>query len=177
MRCVLAFPYSPRSLRFAISSPCTRGCSGVRLFHRVIASVWSGWHKALFFVQPRTGLAWQHEGFRDHWRGLSGGGSRGRPSIPPELRRLIRCLWQASPTWGSSHIVGELQELGIDTAKSTVETYRPKLRGPTSPSWTTFLRRHMQDIVAIDFFTVRDGCGQRPAQASHRRLRRPVHQR
>ncbi len=35
-----------------------------------------------------------------------------------------------------------------------METYLPKLRGPTSPSWTTFLKRHIQDIVAIDFFTV-----------------------
>ncbi len=51
-------------------------------------------------------------------------------------------------------MVGELQMLGIDIAKSTVEKYRPKLRGPTSPSWTTFLKQHIQDIVAIDFFTV-----------------------
>ena len=108
---------------------------------------------------------------------VGGGGSRGRPSIPQELRRLIRCMWQASPTWGSSDIVSEHQELGIDTAKSTVETYQSKLRGPTPPSWATFLRWHIQDIVAIDFFIVRDGCGQRPALASHRRLRRPVHQR
>jgi hypothetical protein len=35
-----------------------------------------------------------------------------------------------------------------------VEKYRPKLDGPTLPSWTTFLKQHIQDIVAIDFFTV-----------------------
>jgi len=128
--------------------------SSDRLLWSMIASVWSGWRKALFFVQPRTVLAWQHKRFRDHWRGLSGGGCRGRPSIPPELRRLIRQMWQANPTWGSPRIVGELQKLGIDIAKSTVEKYRPKLRGPTSPSWSTFLKQHIQDIVAIDFFTV-----------------------
>ena len=115
--------------------------SSDRLLWSMIASVWSGWRKALFFVQPRTVLAWQHKRFRDHWRGLSGGGCRGRPSIPPELRRLIRQMWQANPTWGSPRIVGELQKLGIDIAKSTVEKYRPKLRGPTSPSWTTFARQ------------------------------------
>ncbi len=75
--------------------------SSDRLLWSIIASVWSGWRKALFFVQPRTVLAWQHKRFRDHWRGLSGGGCRGRPSIPPELRRLIRQMWQANPTWGS----------------------------------------------------------------------------
>jgi len=50
-------------------------------------------------------------------------------------------MWQANPTWGSPRIAGELQKLGIDIAKSTVEKYRPKLRGPTSPSWTTFARQ------------------------------------
>ncbi len=50
-------------------------------------------------------------------------------------------MWQANPTWGSPRIVGELQKFGIDIAKSTVERYRPKLRGPTSPSWATDLSR------------------------------------
>ncbi len=63
-------------------------------------------------------------------------------------------MWQANRTWGSPGIVGELQKFGIDIAKSTVERYRPKLRGPTSPSWNTFLKQHIRDIVAIDFFTV-----------------------
>ena len=63
-------------------------------------------------------------------------------------------MWQANPTWGSPRIVGELQKLGIDIAKSTVEKYRPKLDKPTSPSWCTFLKQHMEDTVAIDFFTV-----------------------
>ena len=48
-------------------------------------------------------------------------------------------MWQANPTWGSPRIVGELQKLGIEVAKSTVEKYRPKLRKPPSPSWRTFL--------------------------------------
>jgi iron(III) transport system ATP-binding protein len=39
-------------------------------------------------------------------------------------------MWQANPTWGSPRIVGELQKLGIEIAKSTVEKYRPKLRNP-----------------------------------------------
>jgi transposase InsO family protein len=63
-------------------------------------------------------------------------------------------MWQANPTWGSPRIVGELEKLGIDLAKSTVEKYRPKLRKPTSPTWRTFLKQHMRETVAIDFFTV-----------------------
>ncbi len=128
--------------------------SGDRLLWSFIASFWRGWRKALFFVEPRTVLAWQHRRFRHFWRGLSGTARRGRPPISPELQRLIRRMWQANPTWGSPRIVGELHMLGIDVAKSTVEKYRPKWGRPTTPSWTTFLRQHIRDIVAIDFFTV-----------------------
>ena len=125
-----------------------------RLVWSVLARMWRGWREALFFVQPRTVVVWQRKRFRDYWRGLSAGDRRGRPAISPELRRLIRRMWQANPTWGSPRIVGELEKLGIDLAKSTVEKYRPKLRKPTSPTWRTFLKQHMRELVAIDFFTV-----------------------
>ncbi len=128
--------------------------SSDRLLWSILARVWSGWRKALFFVQPRTVLTWQHKRFRDHWRGLSGRVCRGRPSISPELQYLIRRMWQANPTWGSPRIVGELQKLGIDVAKSTVEKYRPRTLTPRSPSWQTFLTQHLSEFVAIDFFTV-----------------------
>ena len=128
--------------------------SSDRLLWSVLARLWRGWRGALFFVQPRTVILWQQKRFRDYWRGLSRGDCRGRPAISLELRRLIRRMWQANPTWGSPRIVGELQKLGIDIAKSTVEKYRPKSHKPASPSWCTFLKQHMQDTVAIDFFTV-----------------------
>ena len=128
--------------------------SSDRLLWSILARRWSSWRGALFFVQPRTVILWRQKCFRDHWRRLSRGDCRGRPAISLELRRLIRRMWQANPTWGSPRIVGELRKLGIDIAKSTVEKYRPKLRGPTSPSWSTFLKQHIHDTVAIDFFTV-----------------------
>ena len=31
-----------------------------------LARLWSGWHAALAFVQPRTVIAWQRKRFRDH---------------------------------------------------------------------------------------------------------------
>ena len=128
--------------------------SSDRLLWSILSGVWSGWRKALYFVQPRPVLAWQHKRFRDHWRRLSGGSCRGRPSVSPELRRLIRRMWQANPTWGSPRIVGEIQKLGIHVAKSTVEKYRPRTLTPRSPSWQTFLTQHFSEFVAIDFFTV-----------------------
>ena len=54
---------------------------------------------------------------------------------------------------GTSHRWA-LHKLGIDVAQSTVETYRPKSRTPSSPPWKSLLHNHVADIVACDFFTV-----------------------
>jgi putative transposase len=125
-----------------------------RLFWAWLSRLWSGWQEALAFVQPRTVIAWQRKHFRDHWRRLSQRGKPGRPTIAQEVRTLIRDMWQANPTWGSPRIVGELRKLGIEVAKSTVETYRVRPQKPPSPTWKAVLTNHMQDLVALDFLVV-----------------------
>jgi putative transposase len=125
-----------------------------RVFWGWLSQLWRGWPDALVFVQPRTVIAWQQQRFRDYWRRLSQQGTPGRPAVAQEVRELIQAMWQANPTWGSPRIVGELQKLGIEVAKSTVETYRVRPRRPSSPTWKTFLKNHMQDLVALDFFVV-----------------------
>ncbi len=125
-----------------------------RLLWAWLSRLWSGWHQAVAFVQPRTVIAWQKKRFRDHWRRLSRQGKPGRSALSKEVRELIQDMWQSNPTWGSPRIVGELQKLGIAVAKSTVETYRPRSRKPASPTWKAFLNNHVQDLVACDSFTV-----------------------
>jgi putative transposase len=125
-----------------------------RLFWVWLSRLWTGWQAALTFVQPRTILAWQQQRFRDHWRGLSQQRTPGRPAIAKEVRQLIRDMWQANPTWGAPRIVGELRKLGIEVAKSTVEAYRVRHQKPPSPTWKTFLKNHVQDLVSLDFFVV-----------------------
>jgi transposase InsO family protein len=61
---------------------------------------------------------------------------------------------EANTGWGSPRIVGELQKLGIDVAKSTVEKYRVRATRTPSPTWKAFLKSHVGDLVAIDFFVV-----------------------
>jgi len=63
-------------------------------------------------------------------------------------------MWQANPTWGSPRIVGDLRKLGIDVVKSAAERYRVRPRRPLSPTWKTFLKHHVQDLVALDFFVM-----------------------
>jgi hypothetical protein len=116
--------------------------------------LWSGWQEVLAFVQPRTVIAWQQQRFRDHWRRLSEQGTPGRPAMTKEIRTLIQDMWQANPTWGSPRIVRELHKLGIDVGKSTVEKYRVRPQKPPSPTWKTFLKNHVQDLMALDFFIV-----------------------
>jgi len=73
---------------------------------------------------------------------------------PKDVRDLIGQMWRANPTWGAPRIVGELRKLGIDVAKSTVEKYRVCRPKPVSPTWKTFVKNHVQNLVALDFFVV-----------------------
>ncbi len=125
-----------------------------RLFWLWLSRLWPGWRDALAFVQPCTVIAWQRKHFRDHWRRLSQRGKPGRPAMAKEVRDLIRTMWQSNPTWGAPRIVGELQKQGIDVAKSTVEKYRVHSRKPPSPTWKTFMKSHVQDLVSLAFFVV-----------------------
>jgi putative transposase len=125
-----------------------------RLLWVWLSRLWTGWQAALTVVQPRTILAWQQQRVRDHWRGLSRQRPPGRPAVAKEVRQLIRDMCQANPTWSSPRIVGELHKLGIDVGKSTVETYRVRPQKPPSPTWKTFLKNHVQDLVSLDFFVV-----------------------
>jgi putative transposase len=124
-----------------------------RLFWAWLSRWWAGWQGVLAFVQPRTVIAWQQR-FRDHWRRLSAQGTPGRPAIAKEIRALIHDMRQANPTWGSPRIVRELHQLGIDVAKSTVETYRVRRCQPPSPTWKSFLHNQVKDLIALDFFIV-----------------------
>ncbi|MFC1572145.1 integrase core domain-containing protein [Candidatus Eisenbacteria bacterium] len=105
-------------------------------------------------VQPVTVIAWRRRRFREYWAKLSRSGKPGRPAVAKEVRDLIRRMSVANPLWGAPHIVGELRKIGIDLAKSTVEKYMVRRRKPPSPTWRAFLKNHVNDIVAIDFFVV-----------------------
>ncbi len=140
---------------------------GDRIIWSWLARHCSRWREVLVFVQPATVLACQRQCFREHWARLSRTGrpalsvnmsETGRPAIGKELRELIREISAANPRWGSPRILGELRKLGIAVAKSTVEQYRVRSRRPPSPAWQAFLKTHLTELVALDFFTVDLNC-------------------
>ena len=118
-----------------------------RLLWAWLSRAWSGWQDVLVFVKPRTVISWQRKRFRDHWARLSRRNRPGRPRIAREIRDLIRKISESNPSWGSPRIRSELRKLGIHVSKSTVETYRVRLRKPPSPTWRAFLANHIEELV------------------------------
>jgi transposase InsO family protein len=74
--------------------------------------------------------------------------------VPADVRTLIRTMAQANPRWGAPRIHGELLKLGIDVSQATVAKYMGRRQQPPSQTWRTFLRNHLDQIVAADFFVV-----------------------
>ncbi len=79
---------------------------------------------------------------------------RARPTVSQELRDLIRRMGLANPRWGAPRIHGELLKLGIQVSQATVAKYMGPHRKPPSQTWRIFLKNHMEDLVAADFFVV-----------------------
>jgi transposase InsO family protein len=109
--------------------------------------------KALTIVKPDTVIRWHRAGFRSYWRWKSRPRC-GRPTVPLEIRRLIREMSIANPLWGAPRIHGELLKLGIDVGQTSVAKYLARRRAPPSQGWKTFLRNHADGIAAMDLFVV-----------------------
>jgi transposase InsO family protein len=108
---------------------------------------------ALTIVRPETVLRWHRAGFRTFWRWKSRA-RVGRPSVPPEVRQLIREMSLANPFWGAPRIHGELLKLGINVGQTSVAKYMARRRRPPSQGWRTFLLNHADEIASIDLFVV-----------------------
>jgi transposase InsO family protein len=109
--------------------------------------------KALTIVKPDTVIRWHRAGFRLYWHWKLRHRC-GRPTVPLEIRRLIREMSIANPLWGAPRIHGELLKLGIEIGQTSVAKYMARRRGPPSQEWKTFLRNHADGIAAMDLFVV-----------------------
>jgi hypothetical protein len=111
-----------------------------RIFWVWLRRVWSDWKSALMIVKAETVVAWHRKGFRLFWTWKIGRGKPGRPSVPPEVRDLIRMMSRNNPRWGAPRIHGELLKLGIEITEPTVAKYmvrhrKPPSQGRKSPPW------------------------------------------
>lgn len=108
---------------------------------------------ALAIVKPDTIVRWHRAGFRSYWRWKSRPRG-GRPTVPLEIRGLIREMSIANPLWGAPRIHGELLKLGIEIGETSVAKYMARRRRPPSQGWKTFLHNHADGIAAMDLFVV-----------------------
>ena len=127
-----------------------------RVFWVLLSRFWIGWRETLVTVKPATVVAWHREGFKLFWRWKSRKRGPGRPRISVEVRRLIIEMTEMNVGWGAPRIHGELLKLGVEISEITVSRYMPK-RPPPADSrqrWTTFLRNHLHETLAVDFAVV-----------------------
>lgn len=126
-----------------------------RLFWVGLSRIWPGWREALLIVKPDTVIRWHRQGFRLYWRRKCRGNKPGRPPMDPEIKALIFRIADANPTWGAPKIHGELGKLGIEISERSVSGLLSR-RTPKPPSqtWTTFIKNHMTEMVAVDFLVV-----------------------
>jgi putative transposase len=120
----------------------------------VMLSLCFDWRNSLVIVRPATLIRWQRDLVRWVWRWKSR--PIGRPTVPADLRALIRRMATENPSWGCRRIADELQvKLGIVLSPRTVRKYLPKgsgwPRGGRDQSWSAFVRNHARAIVACDF--------------------------
>jgi putative transposase len=108
-------------------------------------------------VTPRTLFRWHQALVRRKWR--QSAGSRGRPPLSLEVRRLVVRVARENPRWGHRRICGELAKLGLRVSPTSIRRLlahakldpAPRRGGP---SWREFLRAQAASIVACDFFAV-----------------------
>jgi hypothetical protein len=101
---------------------------------------------ALAIVKPDTIVRWHRAGFRSYWRWKSRPRG-GRPTVPLEIRRLIREMSVANPLWGARRVHGELSSSASISDKrawpsiwSGEDTRRPKAGRPLSAIMPTASR-------------------------------------
>jgi transposase InsO family protein len=106
-------------------------------------------------VTPDTILRWHRQLIARKWTYPKR--RPGRPSVMPEICRLVVRMATENPSWGYTRIQGALKNLGHRVARSTIATILKEQGIPPSSerptSWQAFLRSHWGALAAGDFFT------------------------
>lgn len=116
---------------------------------------------ALAIVKPETVIKWHRAGFRSYWRWKSRRRG-GRPTVAPEIRKLIREMSIANPLWGAPRIhENSSSSASISDRPAwpstwpSEETRHPKAGGrsfaimPTaSPRWICSSYRHSHFVCS-----------------------------
>jgi hypothetical protein len=107
-----------------------------RIFWVSLRHVWVDWRSTLMIVKAETIIAWHRKGFRLFWTWRIRRGKPGRPSVPQEIRDLIRMLSRNNPRAGVSAAHSRrITEAGYRDHR----TYRCQIHSATSQTAFTDL--------------------------------------
>ena len=120
----------------------------------VLSRLWQNWRAALAIVRLETVIRVASPGLSPLWTWKVRRGKPGRPSIPREVRDLIRQMSRDNPLWGAPHIHGSCSNWASPSARPVWPKYMVRQRRPPSQTWRTFLDNHAKTLVSVDFFTV-----------------------
>ncbi len=149
----LALRHQLLVLRSSVKQP--RLDRGDRLLWVFLSQIWNNWRHTLVLVKPETVVGWHRRACKAFWRWKSRPRRRGRSMVPRKIINLIRRMARENPLWSPEGIQSELALLGHEVAEDTVKKYVGRGRtGPSSQTWMTFLRNHLAETAACDFFTV-----------------------
>ena len=124
----------------------------------VLSCIYDSWDRIVVAVKPETVIQWRKTAFQSYWRKKSK--KVGRPSLSPEIIALIRRLHVENPLLSTEKLHEKLIQLGIKNppCANSIAKYLPSKRKPPTErqvqSWRTFLKNHMYNTWAMDFFTV-----------------------
>lgn len=111
-------------------------------------------------VTPDTILKWYRELVAKKFDGSKQRKSPGRPRTDAETEELVCRLARENPRWGYTRIRGELHKLKIHLCETVIGEILARNGIPPGPKrsqevgWTEFIRDHMHNTVATDFFAV-----------------------
>ena len=139
---------------FKRAAPRPRLRARDRLAISVMTRVFPSLLAAVAIVRPETVLRWHRFLWKLFWRRRSRR-PVGRPPMAADTRALIRRMWKENPLWGEDVIAGELAKLGHHVSSRTVAKYRPaNLPRGRGQKWSTFVRNHLGQTWAADWFTI-----------------------
>ena len=111
-------------------------------------------------VTPDTILRWYRELVAKKFDGSKQRKSRGRPRTKAETERLVCRFATENPSWGYTRIRGELGKLKIHLSDTVIKEILMRNGIPSSLTrlqkvrWKDFIKDHMHNTAATDFFTV-----------------------
>jgi putative transposase len=141
-----------RRMRFSDDQRRRLAAKAKRLGRKVLADVAT-------IVTPETLLAWHRRLIAKKYDGSANRGL-GRPRTATEIEALVVRMAEENRDWGYRRIQGALANLGQHFNHGTIANIlkqhgiEPAPERSRKTTWKEFLRRHWEQIVATDFFTV-----------------------